>query len=59
MATSEAVASARISRTQLRAARAGTIEQRVAQLNELEMRANPSDAADYNYRLEMSWKYTR
>ena len=55
MATSEAVASARISKTQLRATRAGTVEQKVAQLQELELRANPSEAADYNYRLEMSW----
>lgn len=55
MATSEAAASARLSKTQLRAARPGTIEQKVAELQQLELQASRADAADYNYRLEMSW----
>ncbi len=55
MSTSETVASARLSKTQLLASRSGTIEQKVARLREFELQADPAEAADYNYRLEMSW----
>ena len=55
MATSTAAASALIPRTRHRVYRPGSIEQKVAQLRELELAA-PSDAVDeYNFRLEMSW----
>ena len=55
MATSTAAASALIPRTRHRVYRPGSIEQKIAQLRELELAA-PSDQVDeYNFRLEMSW----